>query len=84
MPLSLTLACLWVLAAAIVAMLPMRLQYVPGLALLVAALPLTIFVGAEVGWIWVGAVLFAVASMYRRPFVALARHLHRRFAGDAR
>ncbi len=75
MPLSLTLACLWVLAAALVALLPMRLQYVPGLFLLVLALPLVAFVGVELGWVWVAVVAFAVLSMYRRPLVALARHL---------
>jgi hypothetical protein len=82
MPVSLTLTCVWVLAAAIVAMLPMRLQYAPGLALLIFAVPLAILVGIEVGWIWVVAVLFAVVSMYRRPLLALARHLHRHFAGE--
>jgi hypothetical protein len=82
MPVSLTLTCVWVLAAAIVAMLPMRLQYAPGLALLILAVPLAILVGIEVGWIWVVAVLFAVVSMYRRPLLALVRHLHRHFAGE--
>jgi hypothetical protein len=82
MPLSLILACLWVLAAAIVAMLPMRYQYLPGGALLVLALPLAAFVGVEVGWPWVAAVLFAVLSMYRRPLAALARHVGRRFTGE--
>jgi hypothetical protein len=82
MPVSLTLTCVWVLAAAIVAMLPMRLQYAPGLALLILAVPLAILVGIEVGWIWVVAVLFAVVSMYRRPLLALARYLHRHFAGE--
>lgn len=82
MPLSLILACFWVLAAAIVALLPMRLQYAPGLTLLVLAVPLAVFVGIEVGRVWILAVVFAVLSMYRRPLFALARHLHRRFAGE--
>ena len=75
MSLSLTLACLWVLAAAIVAMLPMRLQYAPGLALLVASLPLMTFVGMQHGWLWVAAVLFAVLSMFRKPLWHLGRKL---------
>lgn len=83
MPLSLILACLWVLAAAITAMLPMRHQYAPGLTLLILAVPLAVFVGLEVGWLWVAAVLFAVISMYRRPILALARYLRRRLAGGA-
>jgi hypothetical protein len=82
MPLSLTLAALWVLAAALVAMLPMRWQYAPGLTLLVLSVPLMVFVGADVGWIWVAVVLFAVLSMFRRPLFALARHLRRRFGEE--
>jgi hypothetical protein len=73
MPLSLILACLWVLAAAIVALLPMRFQYVPGLALLILSVPLAVYVGVEVGWIWVALVLFAVLSMFRRPLMALVK-----------
>jgi hypothetical protein len=83
MPLSLTLACLWVLAAALVALLPMRLQYVPGSILLALAVPLAVFVGVELGWVWVAAVTFAVLSMYRRPLVALARHLRDRLGRAA-
>lgn len=45
MTISLTLACVWVVAAAIVAFLPMRMQYAPGLALLALALPLLIYIG---------------------------------------
>jgi hypothetical protein len=82
MPLSLILACLWVLAAAIVALLPMRFQYVPGLTLLILSVPLAVYVGVEVGWIWVALVLFAVLSMFRRPLMALTSHLRRRFAGE--
>ena len=33
---ALILGCLWVLAAAVTAMLPMRRQYVPGVTLLIA------------------------------------------------
>ena len=73
MPLSLILASLWVLAAAITAMLPMRYQYAPGLSLLILSLPLAIFVGFDVGFIWVAVVLFAVLSMFRHPLRYLAR-----------
>ncbi len=82
MPLSLTLACFWVLAAAITALLPMRYQYAPGLTLLILSVPLMIFVGVQLGWVWVAIVLFAVLSMFRRPLVALARHMRRRLAGE--
>ncbi len=83
MPLSLTLASVWIIAAAVVAMLPMRWQYVPGIALLVLAIPLMVMVGREVGWIWVAVVLFAVLSMYRNPLIALLRYLRRRLGGAA-
>ncbi|MBF9034506.1 DUF2484 family protein [Rhodobacterales bacterium HKCCE2091] len=80
MSLSLTLACLWVVAAAITAMLPMRLQYAPGLTLLFASVPLAVFVGVQHGWLAV-AVVFAVLSMFRRPLIYLARRLAGRKEG---
>jgi hypothetical protein len=83
MPLSLTLAALWVIAAACVAMLPMRWQYAPGLVLLILTVPLLILIGRKVGWLWVAAVLIATLSMYRRPLAALARHLRSRIGGAA-
>lgn len=73
MTLSLILACLWVVASAVTAMLPMRFQYVPGVALLGASVPLAVFVGLEHGWIWVAVVLFAVLSMFRRPLYFIGR-----------
>lgn len=59
--------CLWVLASAIVAMLPMRAQMVPGLLLLVAAPFLILWIGAEHGWIWTAVGFFAFVSMFRNP-----------------
>jgi hypothetical protein len=67
MSLALTLACVWVLASAIVAMLPYRMQFPPGIALLVLSVPLLVFVGISHGWIWVAVVLAAVISMFRNP-----------------
>ncbi len=82
MPLSLTLASLWVLAAAITAMLPMRYQYVPGLTLLILSLPLAVFVGMDLGFIWVALVLFAVGSMFRHPLRYLAKRVFSRSEGE--
>lgn len=63
----LVLCILWVFASALVAMLPMRLQYVPGVALLVAAPFLIVGIAQAVG-LWAGAFgLFAFGSMYRNP-----------------
>ena len=69
----LTLGALWVIAAAITAMLPMRLQRYPGLPLLVAAPVLLFFIGQSHGFLWVGFGLFAFLSMFRRPLDYLIR-----------
>lgn len=68
----------WVLASAAVAMLPMRRQYIPGLALLLAAPVLIALVWRDVG-AWAGlAALAAFASMYRNPL----RYLWARLRGQ--
>ena len=61
-------ACIaWVFAATVVAMLPMRYQYVPGIALLIAAPILILWVGISVAW-WAGLLaLAAFVSMFRNP-----------------
>ncbi|MBJ3762256.1 DUF2484 family protein [Maribius pontilimi] len=70
---ALTLACLWVLAAAATAMLPMRRQYVPGIALLVVAPVLLVFVAKAHGlWVTVACVV-ALLSMFRNPLIYFAR-----------
>ncbi|MGZ2258387.1 DUF2484 family protein [Roseobacter sp. A03A-229] len=70
-------ACIaWVFASALGAMLPMRHQYVPGVALLIAAPVLIVWVGAAFNWLAAALALFAFVSMYRNPlryFVARAR-----------
>lgn len=77
MSLPLILACLWALAATATALLPMRYQYAPGLALLIAAPVLIIWLSVLHGW-WIGAfALFAVLSMFRRPLTHLAGKLRR-------
>lgn len=69
----LVLGCLWVVAAAGVSMLPMRRQYAPGLALLVAAPVLIIWIGMVHGWFLAGFGAFAFVSMFRKPLWYLAR-----------
>lgn len=63
----LILGCFWVLASAIVAMLPMRLQMVPGVALLIAAPLLLGWIAYVHGWVWLALGLFAFVSMFRNP-----------------
>ncbi len=75
---AVVLACLWVLAATLVAMLPMRWQILPGLALLAAAVPLIWRLGAEYG-VWLAALaLLALLSMFRRPLRHLLTRARRR------
>ena len=78
MTLSLLIGCLWVVASAIVAMLPMRRQYVPGVALLIAAPVLILWLGYDYGW-WLSiAAAFAFVSMFRNPL----RYFWKRAKGD--
>ena len=70
---SLIAACFWVLAATVTAFLPMRLQYPPGLTLLVLAPVLLVWIGTEHS-IWI--VLAATAgfvSMFRNPLIYFAK-----------
>ena len=73
MSLPFTFACLWVVAAAITAMLPMKYQKFPGLPLLIAAPVLLVWIGMTHGYLWTAFGIFAFASMFRRPLIYLAR-----------
>lgn len=77
MSVPLVLGCVWVIVAALTAMLPMRLQKYPGLPLLAAAPALLVWIGREHGWPWVLIGLFAFVSMFRRPLI----YFGRRFLG---
>ena len=57
----------WVFASAGVAMLPMRHQYFPGIALLLAAPVLIFFIGQQVGWFMALLGFAAFVSMFRNP-----------------
>lgn len=78
MSLALTLACLWVLASAIVAMLPLRFHWRFGLPLLILSVPMMGFVGYTHGWIWVAVIALAVISMFRNPLRHFAKRALRR------
>jgi len=57
----------WVFASAAVAMLPMRYQYVPGIALLIAAPVLIALIWVQVApWAALAAIA-AFVSMFRNP-----------------
>ncbi|SLN11246.1 hypothetical protein ROA7450_00078 [Roseovarius albus] len=67
MSISLTLSCIWVLLATLVAFLPMRHQYRPGFALLIAAPVLIVWLGYDYGWVWSVMAVLAFVSMFRNP-----------------
>lgn len=67
MSLSVYLAIGWVFASTAVAMLPMRLQYVPGVALLIAAPGVIGFLGFQHGWLAAVGAVAAFVSMFRNP-----------------
>ena len=69
----LILGCVWVIAATVTAMLPMRRQMVPGITLLVAAPVLLVWIGLVHGWLWLAVGLFAFLSMFRNPLLYFVR-----------
>jgi hypothetical protein len=71
------LSVAWVFAATAVAFLPMRLQYVPGVALLIAAPVLIVWLGLDIGWIAAVGASAAFVSMFRRPL----RYFWRKWRG---
>lgn len=77
----LVLGTLWVLAATATAFLPMRRQMIPGLALLIAAPVLLVWIALAHGWAWAAFGLFALLSMFRRPLGYLARRVLGRESG---
>lgn len=77
MSLSVTLASIWVFASTLVALLPMRMQYIPGFTLLVAAPFVIGFMGYQHGIISGLAALAAFISMFRNPL----RYFWRKWRG---
>jgi len=87
MSLSLALAILWVLAATLVAFLPFRAQFPPGIALLLAAPVLIGLIFYREGAIFGFLALAAFVSMFRNPLLyfvkkALGSDRQKRLKGD--
>ena len=75
---ALVTGCLWVIAASIVAFLPMRMQYPPGLTLLVLAPFVLGWIAMSHGW-WIFVIgVFAFVSMFRNPL----RYFWKRARGE--
>ncbi|WP_413877261.1 DUF2484 family protein [Albidovulum sp.] len=71
----LVLAFLWVVAATVVAFLPMRLQFVFGFFLALSAVALIVWLSVSLSpWIGVAA-LAAFVSMFRKPLGYFAKRL---------
>lgn len=72
-------ASLWAIAATITALLPMRLQYAPGLTLLILAPFILIWLAATHS-IWIAVLgLFGFLSMFRNPLI----YFYRRARGES-
>lgn len=69
------LACLWVIAGTIVAFLPMRHQYIPGVALLLLAPVLIWLIALDYGFVPAALGVLAMISMFRKPLRFFARRL---------
>lgn len=82
MSLSLILSCLWVIAASIVAMLPMRRQFAPGIALLLCAPFLLVYLGYQHNLWVVLAASISILSMFRRPLFFVSKRLVSRLKGQ--
>ncbi len=71
----LILGAFWVVASAIVALLPMKRQMLPGVLLMAAAPVLLIWIGMAHGWLWGAFGIFAFLSMFRNPLIYFGRKL---------
>lgn len=74
------IACaFWALAATVVAFLPMRRQYAPGVTLLALAPVLIVWLGIAHGWLVGLLALGGFVSMFRNPL----RYFWRKWRGEA-
>lgn len=77
MPLSLVLACLWVVAAFVAGMLPQRFHWPAAWVLIATGIPLLGFVTLQTGPVW-GLICFAAgASVLRWPLLRAAQRVRR-------
>lgn len=71
--LLIVICSVWVLAAAAVAMMPMRRQFVPGVMLMLAAPVLIWAMFQQFGWLLGLVALCGFLSMFRNPLIYMAR-----------
>lgn len=63
----------WVIAATVTALMPMRRQMLPGFTLLILAPLILAWITWTDGGLWLAFGLFAFLSMFRRPLIYFAR-----------
>jgi Protein of unknown function (DUF2484) len=73
MTLTIILSSLWVVAASVTALLPMKRQMLPGVTLLLLAPVLIAWIGWQHGWAWAAFGIFAFVSMFRNPLIYFAK-----------
>ncbi|MBL3568480.1 DUF2484 family protein [Rhodovulum sp. BSW8] len=78
MTLSLVLACLWVLVATVVGLLPEKFHWPGAYALIATGIPLVGFVTYQSGPVWGLIALAAGVSILRWPLIYLGRSLTKR------
>ncbi|MGB7322845.1 MAG: DUF2484 family protein [Albidovulum sp.] len=66
-------AAIWALAATFTAFLPMRLQYPPGITLLILAPVILIWIGVAHGVFWALLGTAGFLSMFRKPLIYFGR-----------
>ncbi|WP_171209795.1 MULTISPECIES: DUF2484 family protein [unclassified Ruegeria] len=74
---SVVFAALWVISATVVALLPMRMQFPPGVLLLICAPVLIVWLGYDYGVIVGLLALAGFLSMFRYPL----RYYWRKWTG---
>ncbi|MGJ8625542.1 MAG: DUF2484 family protein [Sulfitobacter sp.] len=72
------IAVTWVLATAAVARLPLHQRFLSGALLLMAAVPILISIGLQVGWVMALLGFAAVLSLFPNPL----RLIRVRYQGD--
>ena len=75
MSLPVLLACLWALAAAGTALLPIRRQLWPVMVLMPSAIALAVWIGLAHGWVWLLPIALALLSVMRNPLRFMLRWL---------
>ena len=78
------IALTWVLATVFVGRLPLHQRFLPGAVLAVAAVPIVISIGVQVGWIMALLALVAIVSLFPNLYrLAVARYRGQELRLDA-